>query len=72
MLKDENRARTQAAAIPGTIIELLRRLLRLGLSSTGDEHAELDEPKAAWSLDELLFMRAATGALLNMSLSYGQ
>lgn len=65
---DVNREHTRSAAIPAIILELLRRILRLDSSGEHD-----DAPvETEWRLDQLLFLRAATGALLNMSLDFSE
>jgi hypothetical protein len=65
---DANRKRTHAAAVPASILQLLSEAL--GLLSVEELR---DEPRSGdLSLEELKFLRAATGALLNMSLKYGE
>lgn len=67
---DANRRRSHAAAVPSSILQLISGTL--GLLPVEELAEGEDQARAiSLSLDELKFLRAATGALLNMSLKYG-
>lgn len=64
---DENRQRTLDAGIPLAVARLLAIMLEC---DGAPEQAPVTPPRRL-SLDEIKFVRAATGAFLNSSLKFG-